>query len=91
MTTIRILDETDSDRGWSFRVVVGPRELTVSLAWVDYDHLSRGAISPAAVVERAMQDIIEHVPADDIDDTFDLARILRRHPEIERRLRAGEE
>ncbi len=82
MSVIRVEQETETSRGWEFRVVVlregeAPSEHTVRLSWVDYDHWSHGGAPPARVVEaifRFLDDRNEKPPA-----AFDAANLRRRY------------
>lgn len=90
MTTIAVTTETDVQNGWTFTVQVGEngsaREHHITLGWRDYDHWSHGRVAPERVVEAIMRYMLEHGPADDIDERFDAALIRRYYPEVDREL-----
>ena len=84
---IDVREETEIDRGWAFAVRASTStdaaDLIVRLSWVDYDHWSRGAASPARVIEELLRIVLEHVPLADLTADFDAARLRRRVPELD--------
>lgn len=84
---IRIGQETEIDRGWSFRVELGrndeQRRFEVKLDWVDYDHWSHGGTAPAEVIRAIMMLIAERDLTDDLPERFDAARLRRLCPDLD--------
>lgn len=83
---IRIVEETETDRGWAFRVALadergGEAEHLLRLSWMDYDYWSRGISPPARIAEaifRFMQDRGDQAPA-----TFDASTLRRRYRDFD--------
>ncbi len=90
---IRITDETDVPRGWSFTATIaGPGHRSthdVRLSWVDYDHWSRGSAPPVRVVELCLRFLVERIAEGTLPPRFDVATMVRRHPELDEHLRTA--
>jgi len=86
LSTIRIEEESEAPRGWSFQVAVMGDDGTdtrhcVRLSWVDYDHWSHGSTPPALVAQAVVRFLLdrgETVPA-----RFDAATLRRRFPDFD--------
>ena len=88
MARVEVLDEREAAAGWVFRVRItqgegGTTEHAVGLSWVDHDYWSGGACSPAKVVQRVMEYLIERAPDGVIPQRLDAASVRRRYPEID--------
>jgi len=73
---VEVLEETETDRGWSYRVrisdvrrdpegradraTVTQTRHEVRLDWADHDHWSGGTASPSRVAEAVIACLIEH-------------------------------
>lgn len=85
MPEIHVETETEGENGWHYEVRIGEppdaRTLQVSMAWVDYDLWSQGAIQPAHVIRTVIQFVLEQRAATEanepVPDRFDAA-IVRR-------------
>ncbi|MEM1165920.1 MAG: hypothetical protein AAGI30_06470 [Planctomycetota bacterium] len=89
---IRVCEEEEHGRGWRFRVEASAdgldAEFHVTLSWADYDHWSRGAASPARVVEELVRFMLEREALDATQQDFDAARLRRRFDEVDETIRA---
>lgn len=73
---IRVLQEVEGPRGWTFTVRVpgnagGVREASVHLAFVDYELWSHGTSSPARVAEVVVRVLMEAMPEREIPTRLD--------------------
>lgn len=59
----------------------------VTLAMTDYERLSRGVVSPEALVSESFRFLLEREPKEAILSSFDLPVIGRYFPEYERTIR----
>lgn len=89
---IEILRETEQGAGWTFEArATDPRgrawPFAVRLAWADYNlWCPDGAIAPEAVARAALAFALSREPAAEIESTFDVARLRRRHPDADREI-----
>jgi hypothetical protein len=86
---IRVVQETETDRGWAFRVAIDragepETEHVLRLSWMDYDYWSRGVAPPVRIAEaifRFLEEKGEKPPA-----SCDAATLRRRFREFDREL-----
>lgn len=82
-SSILLGPETETSRGWSYRVTLHwsldrASTHTVTLSWADHDQLSAGLMPPSRTVEAALAVVLEH--ADGIGRlpaTIDIATLRR--------------
>lgn len=100
--TIRVQSEAETGRGWSFEVLIerdadevvrpgSPLETShrVTLSWADYEYWSHGSASPASVVRRVVEFLLDQ-HGFDIPARFDAATARRWFPAIDRALDGDE-
>lgn len=80
---VTVNEEHETEHGWAFDVAIamsdgGTRELAVTLSWVDYDHISGGSSTPAAVVHAIVAELISRGLLEEYADRFDASRAVRR-------------
>ena len=80
---LTVNEEHETEHGWAFDVAIAmsegsTRELSVALSWVDYDHISGGSSTPAAVVRAIVAELIDRGLLDEYADCFDASRAVRR-------------
>ena len=88
MALIDVQDERETDKGWSYRVVVTrpsgeTSEHEVSLSWADHDYWSGGSVPPSRVVEALLRVLVEQPPEGGLPASFDAARARRWNHEID--------
>jgi hypothetical protein len=87
---VLVEQESESTRGWSFRVRIesekGPEYHTVRLSWVDHEYWSHGGSGPASVIGALMEFLLERGGLDTLGETFDAAVVRRLHPSVDREL-----
>jgi hypothetical protein len=82
-TPILLGPETETPRGWSYRVTLhrSPDRAsthTVTLSWADHDQLSAGLVPPSRTVEAALAVVLRHGEGiDRLPSTFDIATLRR--------------
>ena len=83
-------EETEEAAAWRWpvRVFAGGRvhERVVSLSFQDYDLWSRGRVPPARTAEACLLWLLEREDAAGLADPFDLGRVRRAHPGVDREL-----
>lgn len=83
--------QTQSAQGYAFQVTItergGQTEHRVTLSRADYERLSDGKASPAALVKASFEFLLEREPKEAILRTFDLPVIGRYFPEYEREIK----
>ena len=84
--------ESEGAAGWRWpvRVFAGGRvhARAVSLGFQDYDLWSRGRVPPVRTAEACLLWLLEREDAAGLADPFDLGRVRRRHPAVDRELPA---
>lgn len=87
MTSARVLEEYETDRGWSFRIALQREpdepstEHEMTLSWVDHDHWTGGAVPPSRLAERLL--VIVARRQADLPPRFDAARARRWVPDLD--------
>ena len=95
MTTIEIMTEQETGRGWEHRVAVvrdsGNRtEHTVRLSWADHEHWSGGRDSPSRVIEALLRLLVDREEARAIPERFDAATVRRWWAGVDEAMKGGE-
>ena len=89
---IEVGQETEHDTHWVYEVRVfadgKARRHRVTLSFQDYDHWSHGRVPPSRVVAACLRYLLNHEPADQVQDAFDCSVIRRKFPEVDRELPA---
>ena len=84
------VETSEQDTGYEFRVTVRERgsqtRHRVTLREVDYQRLSGGETSPAALVTESFRFLLERESKESILGSFDLTLIGRYFPEYEREI-----
>lgn len=83
---IRVVQETETDRGWAFRVALtdeagAQTEHVLRLSWMDYDYWSRGVTPPVRMAEAIFRFLLERgqtPPA-----SFDAATLRRKYRDFD--------
>ena len=83
---IRIDQETETEKGWSFRVAItgdggGETEHLLRLSWMDYDYWSRGVAPPVRIAEAIFRFILAR--GDQPPPAFDAATLRRRYRDFD--------
>jgi hypothetical protein len=90
MAEIEILNETESQRQWTYQVRVFDdgrvHEHEVTLSWSDYDLWSHGRVAPERVVRAAFQFLLQREAASSILGRFDCSVIRRYFPDVDQEL-----
>lgn len=90
MPEIEIGPEQEKPNHWAYHVRVfdagRTHEYDVTLSFQDYDHWSRGRVSPSRVVQAAFEFLLEREPASSILAKFDCSVIRRYFPDVDREL-----
>lgn len=78
---IRVEQETETDRGWAFRVLLSDEsgaetEHVLRLSWMDYDYWSRGVTPPARMAEAIFRFLLDR--GESPPKAFDAATLRRK-------------
>lgn len=95
---IRVLTETESGRGWTFRAIVpadapspgspgASTEIDLSLSWVDYEYWSHGSKSPSYIAEIVLRALLEAQPERPLPARFDASTARRWVRDLDERVR----
>lgn len=82
-SSILLGPETETARGWSYRVTLHwsldrASTHTVTLSWADHDQLSAGLVPPSRTVEAALAVALDHADGlDRLPPAFDIATLRR--------------
>ncbi len=84
--------ETEGEHGWSYAVSVRDgqqpaRTLTVTLAWVDYEHLCGGRVAPERIARAVVELLLEHWKDGPIPERFDASTVRRWVPGMDHQVR----
>lgn len=71
----RVMEERETPRGWSYRVVVGsgeekPTEHEVTLSWVDHNYWCGGTQAPSVTAERVLEELLRAIDSAEIVGAF---------------------
>lgn len=97
-TTIRVVEENDTARGWSHRVEIQsgdgePRTHTVQLSFQDYEYWSGGTRPPEQITAALIECLLNPGPdtqvPSPVPEAFDASTARRWLPGLDARLRAG--
>ncbi len=83
---IDVYQESSTDCGWQYGVRIHPaepghpRDVEVSLSWVDHDHWCGGTLAPSTLLERVLRVLVDVRPARLWPDRFDASTIRRWVP-----------
>lgn len=83
---IRIVQETETERGWAFRVALdtehaGETEHLLRLSWMDYDYWSRGVTPPVRMAEAIFRFMLDR--GDKPPSSFDASTLRRRYRDFD--------
>lgn len=89
--TVRVLEEAEATRGWTYRIEVARGEGVttthrVTLGWRDHDYWCGGASAPSRVIQRVLEYVLAH-REESLPEAFDAARARRWFPHIDEELR----
>ncbi|MBS0189646.1 MAG: hypothetical protein U0573_09450 [Phycisphaerales bacterium] len=97
---ISVLEECETSRGWSYRVVAlcgegcELREFRITLSWVDHNYWCGGTQAPSATVERVVSELLSAISRDladprlvELPQKFDLSLARRLVPGIDAAVR----
>lgn len=92
VASVEVGAETESARGWSYRVRVvwmddAETAHTVALSWHDHDHWSGGAAPPERVVGAVVRAAGDALGRETLPASFDAARVRRLVPDLDERIR----
>ena len=70
-----MLEERETPRGWSYRVVVGAGEENsteheVTLSWVDHNYWCGGTQAPSVTAERVLEELLRAMDCREIAEAF---------------------
>ena len=84
---IELTDETEGPTGWTYNATVELEgrawDVSVTLAYADYDRWSRGAHPPADVVTASIRVAFDAGAAPTERDSIDVARLARTIPDFD--------
>lgn len=87
---ITVLAETEASRAWEFDIQItsgrDARTIQLRLDWTDYDHWSRGRISPSDVAAGALRCAIVIAGLEVIRDRVDASSLRRLAPGLDERV-----
>lgn len=71
----RVMEERETPRGWSYRVVVGPgdensTEHEVTLSWVDHNYWCGGTQAPSVTAERVLGALLRAIGGHETVEAF---------------------
>lgn len=92
MPKIEVRTESEQPRGWAYEVLMhhddgSVSHHSVSMSWSDHELWCGGRLPPSRVVELALGYAADHGHADDWPPKFDIGRVRRWLPKIDRELR----
>ena len=80
---VSIAQTTETDLGWEFEVDVDGQEYIVSVSHDYYYKLTQGEVTPAQLVERSFEFLLNREPVTSILPEFDLNVIPTYFPDYE--------
>jgi hypothetical protein len=88
MSVIEVHSEQETGHGWSYqaRIVRDSGQESahaVTLAWVDHEHWTGGALPPSRVVEALLRFLLEREEEHPIPPKFDASTARRWYPEVD--------
>ncbi|MBX3358041.1 MAG: hypothetical protein KF745_06410 [Phycisphaeraceae bacterium] len=87
MATIRVESETETERGWVYRITVDDADepsghVTLTLSWADYEFWSHGRVAPERVAQAVIESVLASGRAEPLPDRFDAATARRWVPDL---------
>lgn len=88
--TVRIVQEEEAPRAWRFTVEVNAerhsRTIQIELGWADYDHWSRGRLTPTEVIQGVLACALSTVMLTDLPNALDASTLRRLAPGLDDRV-----
>jgi hypothetical protein len=97
MPCVTVLQETPSQHGWEYRVLIehadgsafaiaGPTAHAVTLSFADHDYWSGGSVAPSRLIAQVLEYATEHLRVP-LPRRFDAAKVRRWLPQLDSHLR----